>query len=437
MLLLHRWKELVRRHAGEVALADVPAGRTWTFGELDAAGEAAGEGRRESRLAVVGGQDGSFVVETLGAWHRGDVLCPVETGVAPSVAAGGWLQRLPKEIVHVKWTSGSTGEPRAVIFRAEQLVADADNIVSTMKLGREVPNVAAISLAHSYGFSNLVLTLLLHGIPLFLAGSPLPESVRRAMERAGRPCALPGVPAMWRAWLAAGIPGESVRVAISAGAPLPAELEREAYAKSGVKIHNFLGSSECGGIAYDRTDWPREDAGSVGTAMDGVTLDLEAGRLVVRGAAVAEGYWPAEADEEGVLGGGRFLTADLAAWDGGALHLRGRAGDVINVAGRKVHPSEIEAVVRTVPAVRECVAFAVPEGAATGRAEEIGLCVALDAGGAADPLGAIRAAVAAQLPTWKQPRHWFIDPTLSANERGKIPRHLWRERCLARQGAAV
>ena len=49
-----------------------------------------------------------------------------------------------------------------------------------MGLRPDWPNLGVISLAHSYGFSNLVLPLLLHGIPLILAPSPLPEAVRQA-----------------------------------------------------------------------------------------------------------------------------------------------------------------------------------------------------------------------------------------------------------------
>src|SRR6185436_9744218 len=104
------------------------------------------------------------------------IVCPVETDQrAPEIKPG-----IPREIVHLKMTSGTTATPRFVAFTAEQLAADAENIVATMGLRPDWPNLGVISLAHSYGFSNLVLPLLLHGIPLVLAGAPLPEIVRRA-----------------------------------------------------------------------------------------------------------------------------------------------------------------------------------------------------------------------------------------------------------------
>src|SRR5207245_5007299 len=100
--------------------------------------------------------------------------------VHPCLRPPAIIAYMPQGIVHLKTTSATTGTPRLVAFTAAQLMADAQNIVATMNLRPGWPNLGVISLAHSYGFSNLVLPLLLHGIPLVLVGSTLPESVRRA-----------------------------------------------------------------------------------------------------------------------------------------------------------------------------------------------------------------------------------------------------------------
>src|SRR5437667_4084262 len=100
-------------------------------------------------------------------------------------------------------------------------MADAENIVATMGLRRDWPNFGVISLAHSYGFSNLVTPLLLHGIPLVLSHSALPESLRQIAGLGGEGITLAGVPALWRIWHEARVIGPQIRLAISAGAPLP------------------------------------------------------------------------------------------------------------------------------------------------------------------------------------------------------------------------
>src|SRR5208283_3420348 len=143
-----------------------------------------------------------FLFAVLQAWRSNAVVCPMEAGqtTAPSVSLP------PARCIHLKTTSATTGAPRFVAFTAEQLAADAENIVATMGLRPDWPNVAAISLAHSYGFSNLVLPLLLHGIPLLIAPSPLPEVFRQAINRAKAPdLTLPAVPVLWRAWHDAGV----------------------------------------------------------------------------------------------------------------------------------------------------------------------------------------------------------------------------------------
>ena len=102
-----------------------------------------------------------------------------------------------------------------------------------MGLRADWPNLGVISLAHSYGFSNLVLPLLLHGIPLILAPAPLPEIIRRAAENE-QSITLAAVPAMWRAWHEAGAIPQNVRLAISAGAPLPLESGTIGFSKGRV-----------------------------------------------------------------------------------------------------------------------------------------------------------------------------------------------------------
>src|SRR5262249_27892685 len=263
-----------------------------------------------------------FILDVLEAWRTDQILCPLEAGQpVPSAPPP------PLGIVHLKTTSATTERARLVACTAEQMAADAEQIVRTMGLRPDWPNLGVISLAPSYGYSNLVLPLLLHGIPLVLLESPLPEVLRR-VEALGTPLTLAAVPALWRAWHEAGAIPRPVRRAISAGAPLPLPLENAVFEASGLKLHNFYGASECGGIAYDDSEKPRVDGSCVGRPMHEVDLAIDAsGCLEVRSAAVAETYWP---EPEPSLARGCYHTSDLAEMRSGRVHLRGRAGDQIN-----------------------------------------------------------------------------------------------------------
>ncbi len=415
-MLYERWLAVARAQRGEPALFDLTAGRVWTFDQLARAAE---QGPTPAGpLAYPRGQTAEFVLTVLRAWRVGQVVCPLEPDQPPPA-----VPPPPAGVVHLKTTSATTGPARCIAFTAEQLAADADQLVPTMGLRPDRPNLGAISLAHSYGFSNLITPLLLHGIPLLLPGSPLPEAVRRAAA-AVPAVTLPGVPALWRAWHEADAIPDNVRLALSAGAPLPLALEEAVFAARGLKIHNFYGSSECGGIAFDATGAPRSDPAVVGTAVRGVTLRVSEvdGCLEVRSAAVGQTYWPRP---DPALAAGCFHTSDLAELRDGVVCLRGRAGEVINVAGRKVLPEVIERVLAAHPAVQECAVVGLP-AAEPGRGEEIAALVV--------PRGAVTEAMlrefaAARLPAWQVPRRWRLVEALPRNSRGKISRAAARQ-CL-------
>ncbi len=444
-MLFNLWSEIARHHASEPALWDLTAGRRWSFRDLAEAAERSGpvtqpmvhptfrslteQGLRERSGPVTQpmvhpqGNGAEFILTVLRAWRDGVVVCPLEPYQTPPP-----IPQPPDGCKHLKLTSATSGAARMIAFTEEQLAADAINIVQTMGLRPEWPNLGAISMAHSYGFSNLVLPLLLHGIPLILAPSALPEMVRRAA--ADHPfVTLAGVPALWRAWHESGAIPANVALAISAGAPLSIELERAVHSGCGLKIHNFYGSSECGGIAYDDTTTPRVEEGLVGRAMRNVDLSLtNQGCLEVRSRAVGETYCP-EMNES--LGNGRFQTSDLAEFHNGALYLRGRLGDLINVAGRKVSPGAIEQVLRGHPAVKECLVFGAPDVQGE-RTDRIVACVVANGSGLAnaEPL---RQFLLRSLPAWQMPRDWWFVDSLSPNSRGKISRAEWRQRYITRQ----
>lgn len=416
--LYERWLATAGAHSSAIALQDVKTGRAWTFRELAATAAEISPGTTTVRFAT--GDSVDFIFETLAAWRDGVVLCPVERGVAPPDLQNFQPGEHP-EVSHLKLTSGSTGKPRVVLFTGKQLAADLDKIVSTMGLSTDSPNLGVISLAHSYGFSSLVLPLLLAGIPLVWLGDPLPSAVEKTLAT-GTNWTFPAVPAMWRAWHRAGILSErSIKIAISAGAPLPNELEREIFEQVGLKVHNFYGSSECGGIAYDRSDHPRTGS-EIGEVMDATTTKVnQEGCLVVRSDSVASGYHP---PVDGILTEREFATMDLARLEGDLIFLEGRDGDRINVAGRKISPERIEQVLTQLREITHVIVFGVPSEDAT-RVEEIVAVVntSLDE-------SAIRRAIGASLANWEQPRHWWFTPELEPDRRGKLSRAKWRKRWL-------
>jgi acyl-coenzyme A synthetase/AMP-(fatty) acid ligase len=416
-MLYERWQKVVREKPNDVAMRDLASGQSWTFSELNAEGEKP----LPDNCGIIfpQGNTPQFVISVLRAWRSQTVVCPLEAPQPPPD-----LLPPPKPCCHLKITPAGTGAGRVVAFTAEQLAADAENIVVTMGLRPDWPNLGVISLAYSYGFSNLVLPLLLHGIPLFLAPSPLPVALRCAAH-ADWNLTVAGVPALWHAWHKAGAILSNVRLAISAGAPLPLSLEREVFDEHGVKIHNFYGCTECGGISYDAATAPRVDESSVGMPLKNVAIEIGAdGFLRARSRAVGETYWPKKED---ALLPGEFRTGDVAEIKDGELFLRGRVDDHINVAGRKVLPAVIEEALREHESVEDCVVFGVPSGNAD-RVDLIVACVNASRDGVKEEL---KQFLLQKLPGWQVPREWWFVDSLHRNGHAKWSRADWKKNFLA------
>ena len=238
-----------------------------------------------------------------------------------------------------------------------------------------------------------------------------PAALQEDIDRRGV-SVFPGAPFMYEHMLRHREPAElpaGLRLCISAGARLKPETLtafKEAY---GLKIHSFYGTSETGGIAFDASDAPG-DAVPVGTPMPETNVTLRpvghetgsaVGRIHVAGNAVASGYWPPVISaDDGFVDGG-FLTGDLGHIDAaGWLHLAGRVSEFVNVAGRKVSPSEVERVLGGMPQIQENRVLGMP---CEVRGQKLVACVVLAKGRGAQlgqpSLLVRRAVVGAQDPT--------------------------------------
>lgn len=335
-----------------------------------------------------------------------------------------WGEDVPSLL---KLTSGTTAAPRAIRFRSHQLLADCSQICDTMGISDDDLNFGVIPISHSYGFSNLLTPLTARGVPMVVSRDTTPRAVLADLARTGA-TVFPGTPAFYQAFCEIGDvpPLPKLRLCISAGAPLSSAVAKKFFEKFRQPIHSFYGASECGGICYDRHCTTFED-GLVGEPMQGVEIDLidpteSASQIRVRSVAVSDGYFP-EPDEQ-KLGNGVFVPDDLLERHDSALRIVGRISDVINVAGKKVNPAEVEAHLLRFKGVRQAVVFGRPTGAGL-RNEEVAACVLASPDvSESDLLRFCRTA----LSGWQVPKRIFIVDIIPTNERGKISR-----RGLARQ----
>ncbi|GAA5116802.1 AMP-binding protein [Luteolibacter yonseiensis] len=391
----HRWLETSRRFASRPAIYE--GGNVLTFSDLAALVESAPPANGPV-IARSGEMD--FFVGILRAWRDGQAVIPVERD-APEPMLNG---EIPEETCLVKYTPGASGIPRGIFLNASQVIADGDRLHAAMGLSPEVPNLSVISLAHSYGFSNVVLPMILHGVPIHIAPVPFPRVIEEIFKR-HTALVLPAVPSMWRAWHRAGIlRGAPITLALSAGAPLPLALENEVFSSSGLKIRNFYGASECGGISLDLSDKPRESATDVGTPLPGVSVEVgRDGRLLVKSSGVAIGYDSHREDD--LLENGSYLTRDLGFLDpSDRLHLTGTLGGAINVAGRKVSPAKVEAAILSTGLVRRVKVHGVASNDPERNAEIAAEVEVMEN----VTLYQLKSASSEKLQTWELPRQWVV-----------------------------
>jgi acyl-CoA synthetase (AMP-forming)/AMP-acid ligase II len=437
--LLAAWEETLAQKRDAAAIFDTRGEVLRTFGDIESRAR-----NLEEKVDPAAGQVQPIDLGNHPDWpswllaclRRRVIALPLEGTITPQQReaalqictvreASDWGARPP---VLLKLTSGTTAAPRAIRFRSEQLLADCIQICDTMGIGPDDRNFGVIPFSHSYGLNNLITPLLVRGVPIALSRDRMPQAMLDDLARTNA-TVFPGMPVFYQAFCEMENPPlPRLRLCISAGAPLPLEVARKFREKFQRSIHSFYGSSECGGICYDR-EARLEEPGFVGGPMDGTKLELlepdaPASRIRIQSAAAGDGYFP-EPDPE-KLGGGFFAPDDLLSRSDDGFRIVGRVSDVINVAGKKVNPAEVEAELLRFEGVRAAVVFG---RESVLRNEEVAACVAASAGVRETELLEF---CRQRLSGWQVPKRIFFVKEIPVNERGKISRRELAERFSSR-----
>ena len=306
------------------------------------------------------------------------------------------------ELCLLKVTSGSTGRPRGLAFTHGQMLADGRQVCQAMGIQPGDVNLAVIPFGHSYGLGNLVVPLLAQGTACACADNALPGCVARMCVQAGA-TVFPAVPAILRGLLKSRETADalaSLRLVISAGAPIAPEDAAAFRERFGLPVHVFYGSTETGGITFDATGTAAEEGRSVGRPMPGVAIRFgSGGRFNVDSAAV--------------MGRGSFRPADRGELSAsGELRLLGRVGRIWKLGGRRLDLAGLESEMLRVPGVRGVIIEPHP-----GREEALAALVATD-----HELGDLKVALGMRLPAWKIPARLRVVREIPLTPRGKIDR---------------
>lgn len=337
-----------------------------------------------------------------GDWPgRADAIAGVADAPVPD-----WQPLDPQAPQLVVFTSGSSGEPTAIVKRLHQLFDEVRALEAEFGSRLEGATVhATVSHQHIYGLLFRLLWPLAAGRPTAARRVAYLEDLHAMPGR----IALVASPAhLKRLQLAntADLP-ERLAAVFSSGGPLPAEALGPCAERLGQTPVEVYGSSETGGVAWRQRPPGAGDA-EPWRALPGVEWQLDDGQLQLRSAHIGGADW--------------YTAADHARAEGPGFVLLGRADRIVKVEEKRVSLAAVEQALLAGGQLLEARALLLP-----GSRQELGVVLvptaaawaAIDRDGRNAWLAPLRERLAAQLEATVRPRRWRLVGELPANTQGK------------------
>ena len=275
----------------------------------------------------------------------------------------------------ILYTSGTTGRPKGAMLSHANVIANSHATKNNLKMAPEDRLLCALPLFHVFGQNFIMNASVTAGSTLVLHERFVPDAVVATLGEE-RISIFYGVPTMYIHLLNdPRVTRELVsrlRICFSAAATMPQEVSERWYERLGLNVVEGYGLTECSPFACYNHEW-RFKFGSVGTPVENVEVKIldaddrevpvgELGEICIRGPIVMQGYFGRPEDTAAALRGGWLHSGDIGKVDeDGYVYIVDRVKDMINVAGFKVYPREVEEVLFTHPGVREVAVVGMPD----------------------------------------------------------------------------
>ena len=303
---------------------------------------------------------------------------PFEALLTSSKAQLPQIDFIPAEDTAViQFTGGTTGMPKGTMLTHFNLVANALQNVKWFNWTKKDVMMGTLPLCHSWGACCNMNSTFMVGATLLLVTRFKPETALEAIQKEKVTCWY-GPPTLFT--LLVNLPTltkydlSSLRYVKIGAAPIPEEIRRQWEHLTGVKMILGYGLTEA---SPETLSSPPNDIrpGTVGIPImdtDAKIVDLETGlkellpgetgELIVRGPQVMKGYWKDPDQTRHSLRNGWLYTGDLARIDeDGYFIIVDRLKNTIKYKGYSVFPAELENLLYSHPAVKECCVVGKPD----------------------------------------------------------------------------
>lgn len=317
-----------------------------------------------------GSQDIDFLVTYCAVHSIGAIAVPLEAKVpeATFVSISSEVESCSysDDIVDILYTTGTTGKSKGVMLSETALVSCADNFIADLGFSSDLLFIISGPLNHIASLFKIHPTITAGGTICVLDGLKdlnaffdifnlpykkfatflVPASIRLIMQLAyDKLCAV----------------ADKIDFIETGAAPITHhDMEQLSRALPNARLFNTLGGTEIGAVCTYNFNDGRYMEGCIGRPMKNSTVEVTPeGNIIVSGLTIMSGYVADEESTRKVLRDGKIYGSDLGYIDeDGLIHLKGRQGDVINVGGYKVDPSEVEGAVASHPSVTDSICIA-------------------------------------------------------------------------------
>lgn len=328
----------------------------------------ASEGLRAHRPYVYRAtQDVDFVITYCAVHYLNAIAVPLEANALEEnfLAVKQEVEscQFSDNIRDILYTTGTTGKSKGVMISQTALTSCADNFICDLHFSSDLLFIISGPLNHIASLFKIHPILTVGGTIYVMDGLKdinsffdvfrlpfpkfgtflVPASIRLILQLAyDRLCAV----------------ADKIDLIETGAAPITkGDMELLSKALPHSRLYNTLGGTEIGCVCtYDFNDGKYME-GCIGRPLKNATVEISPeGNIVVSGLTIMSGYVADEESTRRVMRDGKIYTADLGYVDeNGLIHLKGRQGEVINVGGYKVDPTEVESAASSYSGVKDCI----------------------------------------------------------------------------------